>query len=59
MNINKLSKARRKIDSIDAKIFNLIKERFESDTQILIIIRKPNELNATFSKFIAAMKSIC
>ena len=27
MNINKLSKARRKIDSIDAKIFNLIKKR--------------------------------
>ena len=39
------------------KGFNLIKERFESDTQILIIIRKPNELfNSIYIQSIQDLK---
>ena len=44
MNINKLSKARRKIDSIDAKIFNLIKKRTKIVKYMLKLKTKKSQI---------------
>ena len=44
MNINKLSKARRKIDSIDAKIFNLIKKRTKIVKYMLSLKQHKNQI---------------